>query len=459
MNNNLKVYTEEEKNKYLAKLSKNADKRRKIRIFFDIVKNSFTYLCSIFSIVVLVGVIIYCFSTGSKSFNWDFITGSNYNTQENLNANPENKNGIEVNQNSNFSYTPSEGEYFSSRWGIAFTDKETNGVGEVIFTHIDKNSTIFQLGILDDNNNFTVTKVTEGSSLLKAIGYNDNGGRERLNYNKKASEMAKGFDRLKSLSYITLIFRSNGIKGPLISTFYFIIIALLVSLPLGVGGAIYLAYYAKNNFLTRSIRTIIDMIAGIPSIIFGLTGAIIFIPIFGGVGNILSGGFTLACMVLPTIIKNTEESIKVIPRSLKDASLALGASSTQTVFKIILPNCLPGILTGSLLALGRIIGESAALIFATGSLITDTPSLGQPAASLAVYIWSIMQGENPNYQAAAATAILILIVVLVLNILVKIVAYKLDKFTPKKPFEFMTYINKIKSFFVKKEKVCQIEKK
>lgn len=208
---------------------------------------------------------------------------------------------------------------------------------------------------------------------------------------------------------------------------------MLFSLPLGIGGAIYLAIYSRDNFLTRAIRTLIDVTSGIPSIIFGLAGAIIFIPFTNSLfhttgGNIFSGSLTLAIMLLPTIVKTTEESINVIPRSLKEASLALGASETQTVFKVIIPNSLPGILTATLLSIGRIIGESAALIFSMGAIIGDNVNLLGGNASLAVHIWVALQGETPQYGNACAISIIILITMLILSLIIKLISRKLNKF-------------------------------
>ena len=136
----------------------------------------------------------------------------------------------------------------------------------------------------------------------------------------------------------------------------------------------------------------------------------------------------MAVMLLPIIVKTTEESIRVIPQSLTQASLALGASRTQTTFKVVLPNALPGILTSTLLSIGRIIGESAALVFAMGATIGDNASLTDGNASLAVHIYVILGGEAPRYQAACAIAIIILIVVLVLSLLVKLISLRLNRF-------------------------------
>lgn len=142
----------------------------------------------------------------------------------------------------------------------------------------------------------------------------------------------------------------------------------------------------------------------------------------------MSGALTLTIMLLPTIIKTVQESLKVIPDGFRSASLALGASKTQTIFKVILPNSIGGILTAIVLSIGRIIGESASLIFALGTVIKDKISLIGNGTSLAVHIWVLMGGEKPNFEASCAIAIVILLIVLLLSLTIKILERKLNKY-------------------------------
>ena len=134
-----------------------------------------------------------------------------------------------------------------------------------------------------------------------------------------------------------------------------------------------------------------------------------------------AGALTLVVIILPVVIKATESALSVVPKSYKEGSLALGATKTQTIFKIMLPNALPGILSGAILSVGRVIGESAALIFAMGTFIGDKISITGRSTSLAVHIWSVMGGEIPNVNLASTIAIIILIVVLALNMSVKVI--------------------------------------
>ena len=176
------------------------------------------------------------------------------------------------------------------------------------------------------------------------------------------------------------------------------------------------------------------MLTGVPSIIYGLMGSAFFIPLAQSMfsnridsGSIISGAMTLSVIVLPVIIRSTESALDVVPKDYKLASLALGANETQTIFKVMLPNALPGILSASLLAIGRIMGESAALIFAIGTVITDEVSIFGQGTSLAVHIWASMASENPNFALAATISIILLVVVLSINLLIKFITYKFMK--------------------------------
>lgn len=434
-------YTAEEKKASYDKIFHDKELNRKKRIIFDAIKNVITYICAAISLIVLVLIVYYCFATGGSTFSWSFITGDNSahqittNLTERIHVDPE------------VTYeVPDEildNEAFSEKWGVLFAEGEkTDGSHDLMITYVDPESPFYAL---TDKDTGEVLDYSNNYSVMNVGGLTEEGGVVAFNRNSSAKDAVEILDSAVTVYSFIVEIGGFGIRGPLIATLWMILFSLLFSLPLGIGAAIYLAYYAKKNKITAVIRSMIDMISGIPSIIFGLAGAVIFIPIFSGggaTGTILSGAATLACMVLPTIIKNTEEAINVIPSSLKNASLALGASQTQTVFKVILPNSVPGILTGGLLATGRIVGESAALIFATGAVISDSVGPNQSsAATLAVYIWRSVSGqENPNYRSTAAAAILILIVVLLLNITVKLIADKLDKFTPKKKNTFFLKI-------------------
>ena len=410
--------------KDLPKETKKVFIKRKIK---DAGINGSTILFGLFTVAILIWMVVYIFTTGASTLTWDFIT-SDY-TAESLTLAPE-EGMIEAPGDLTFENS-TNAKHFSSKWGVAFGDGKDNLQNNVVYVvHIEENSPF------NDFVNPKGEKVTLTSDYYcNYISISTDGmDFEQLNGSDlSAQEMAEELDKAEYIFGSNYQTRGEGIRGSLLTTLLLIAFSLLFSLPLGIGAAIYLGVYAKNGPITKGIRTLIDVTSGIPSIIFGLAGAIIFIPFVNAVsgtsgGNIFSGSLTMAIMLLPTIVKTTEESINVIPKSLTQASLALGASRTQTTFKIVLPNALPGILTSTLLSIGRIIGESAALVFAMGSTIGNTASFTNGYASLAVHIYVILGGEAPRYQAACAIAIIILIVVLVLSLLVKLISLRLNRF-------------------------------
>ncbi len=428
------VYTAQEKIASIENINAKRARRFTARRIADVGRNSLTLILSCVTLLILIGIVIYTFSTGWHTFSWSFITGDYHQETSAIHMDADEASDPDA----EFRYDTGTNEFFSTRWGIAFEDTtKTDGSYDLQISYIASDSPLKRVKNLDGE----YVQVLAGTSVSTLIGYDDAGGLVVVSSANGAEGAANLFDGIAYIFSGFLQTGGFGIRGPLIATLWMILLALVIALPLGIGGALYLAIYAKPGKITRTIKSMIDMISGIPSIIFGLAGAIIFIPIFnwtGSTGNLMSGAATLACMVLPTILKSTEEAIHAIPRSLSSASLALGASQTQTVFKVILPNSVPGILTGTLLAIGRIIGESAALVFATGSTIMDNPTPTSGGATLAVYIWRVMQGENPNYAAASAAAMLILIVVLILNITVKLIAVKFDRFRPQKTSTWVT---------------------
>jgi len=368
-------------------------------------------------------MVIYVFQNGAKYLSWDFITGD-YNQHS---YTIRSKDGVEVASTSYFDNVDNVDAY-SSRWGVGFEDGK-NGEDNVIYIVSIAEGSPFN-NLVDSSGQEIA--INTNYFLSSLVTFDDDGDMSVYGAKEGAKALSEGLEKANSIFDGTLTSQGKGIRGSLLTTLCLIGFSLLFALPLGIGGAIYLAIYAKDTTLTRTIRTLIDVTSGIPSIIFGLAGALIFIPFMNGItghtgGSIFSGSLTLAIMLLPTIVKTVEESIKVVPTSLSQASLALGASKVQTIFKVIIPNSLPGILSATLLSIGRIIGESAALIFSMGAVIGDNVSLLDGQASLAVHIWTCLQGESPQYGSACAISIIILIVVLVLSLLVKLLSYQLNK--------------------------------
>jgi phosphate transport system permease protein len=210
--------------------------------------------------------------------------------------------------------------------------------------------------------------------------------------------------------------RSGGILPTLVGTVLLPLMALAIALPLGAGTAIYLSEYTRETRFTRAIRFGTDCLAGIPSIIFGLFGFIFFVTTLRMGWSLLSGGLTLAIMILPTIIRTSEEAIRSVPQSYREVSLSLGATRWETVAKVVLPNALPGIVTGVMLSLGRSIGETAAVIFTAGSSLRMPTSIFDSTRTMAVHFY-ILAREGISTEKAYGTAAVLVATVLLVNVL------------------------------------------
>ncbi len=208
--------------------------------------------------------------------------------------------------------------------------------------------------------------------------------------------------------------RAGGISSTIIGTLALTVVAIVIATPLGVGTAIFLREYTREGRVSRIIRFGTDCLAGVPSIIFGLFGFVFFV-IFLGLGwSILSGGLTLAVMILPTIICTAEEAIKSIPYSYREVSYGLGGTRWQTIRKVVLPNAFPGILTGVLLGVGRSVGETAAIILTAGSSFLMPDSLFSPIRTMAVHFY-ILAREGISMEMAYATGAGLIILILIIN--------------------------------------------
>lgn len=228
----------------------------------------------------------------------------------------------------------------------------------------------------------------------------------------------------RGLPYLTSDFFNGpeGVRGQLFNSFYLLALSLAFSLPVGLGAGIYLAEYAPHNKLTDIIRLSTESLATVPSIVFGLFGMIVFVNKLGLGFTILGGSATLALLNLPILVRVTEESLRAVPRSYREASLALGATMWQTLRKVILPTALPGLITGVTLVAGRALGETAILIFTAGMNVSRKLFDVNPLAAgetLAVHLFAAksnpMPGTNAD-QIADGTAALLIIMVIVFNL-------------------------------------------
>ena len=220
-----------------------------------------------------------------------------------------------------------------------------------------------------------------------------------------------------------------GILPNILNTLYIILVAMVIVLPLGVGAAIYLTEYAEGRRVVEIIEFATETLTGIPSIIFGLVGMLFFIQKLGLNPGILAGGLTLVIIILPTIVRTTQESLKTVPQSYREGALGLGAGKWHMVRTVVLPNAVDGIVTGCILAVGRIVGESAALLFTAGfGLVLNDfiTSLQSSSATLtvALYVYANERGET---GVAFAIAAILMILTFAINLSANLVGRKLKK--------------------------------
>ena len=211
----------------------------------------------------------------------------------------------------------------------------------------------------------------------------------------------------------------------IVNTVEMVAVSLLVSVPFGVGAAIYLVEYAKKgNKIVGIVRLTAETLTGIPSIIYGLFGMLFFVTALKWGYSMLAGAMTLAIMVLPTIMRTTEEALLCVPDSYREGSFGLGAGKLRTVFKIVLPAAIPGILSGVILAIGRIVGETAALVYTAGT-VAGLAGITDSGRTLAIHMY-VLSNEGLHKNEANATAVVLLIIVLGINALSGLVAKKLE---------------------------------
>lgn len=239
---------------------------------------------------------------------------------------------------------------------------------------------------------------------------------------------------VKGAPYITpslfaLKYNSQNVSlfPAMITTIIITAMALLIAVPIGIASSIYLVEYAKKgNKLIDIVGLTTETLAGIPSIVYGLFGLLFFVTSLNWGFSILSGACTLAIMILPLIIKTTEEALKSVPDLYREASFGLGAGKLRTVFKIVLPTAIPGILAGVILGIGRIVGETAALIYTAGTVAKIPENIFSSGRTLSVHMYAL-SSEGLHINQAYATALVLLVTVLIINTLSNIVAKKLTK--------------------------------
>ena len=235
------------------------------------------------------------------------------------------------------------------------------------------------------------------------------------------------------LTTVTSVLKGTvGIAGNLLNTLIIVLITMLIATPLGVGAAVYLNEYAKPGRLVSSIEFATETLSGIPSIIFGLFGSMFFGETLGLGYSLLTGSLTLILMVLPLITRNTQEALKTVPTSYRNGALGLGAGKWYMIRTVLLPSAAPGILTGAILAIGRIVGESAALLFTAGSTKALPKTLGKlfskifhSGGTLTIQLYLSATSEG-DFDTAFGIAVVLLVLVLCINLTTKRLAARLD---------------------------------
>lgn len=218
----------------------------------------------------------------------------------------------------------------------------------------------------------------------------------------------------------------GGIWPMIVTTVYTIVISLVIATPIGILAAVYLQEYAKQGKLVKTIRFATESLTGIPSIIYGLFGAVFFVTTLKLGMSIIAASLTLTIIVLPVVIRTTEEALKTVPQTYREGSLALGTTKLQTLMKVILPSSMPGILSGIILSMGRIVGESAAIFLTAGTVAAMPSSIFSSARTLTVHSYLVTQ-EAGDIELAAAIGIVLIVIILILNFSATFISKKLNK--------------------------------
>ena len=232
-----------------------------------------------------------------------------------------------------------------------------------------------------------------------------------------------------SMDLFALKYNSDNVSlfPALVNTILMTLLALVIAVPLGIFSAIFLVEYAKKgNKFIEIIRLTTETLSGIPSIVYGLFGLLFFVTALGWGLSLLAGAFTLAIMILPLIMRTTEEALKSVPDSFREGSFGLGAGKLRTIFRIVLPSAIPGILAGVILAIGRIVGETAALMYTSGTVAQIPKNIMGSGRTLALHMY-VLANEGLHTDKAYATAVILLVLVICINMLSGMIAKKITK--------------------------------
>lgn len=379
----------------------------------DNLLNGLIWLSAAFSVGILITIVAFIFSNGWSKMSWDFLT-NDYESQTQY-----------VNVTSHQSYTApsslSSDALFSENLGIA----------------IEPNEHGYEVAWIDDQSPVKTAKNNADEAFPVKVGYqleqiNGEGANLKIKADTDADDIINALNASDTLM-IKVVSPGGGIFPMIVSTLMLILVALLFSAPVGILAAIYMVEYAKPGKLVNLIRFATEVLSGIPSVVYGLFGMLIFANTLKLGMSILSGGLTLMILLLPTMMRTTEEALKAVPMSYREASYGLGANKIQTLSKVVLPSAIPGILVGVILSIGRTIGESAALLFTIGTFaklpVNPTSghlSLFETGTSLTVRAYVEVK-ESGNVEMAAAIGIVILVIVFTLNLISRLISKKFSK--------------------------------
>lgn len=402
--------------------------KKQVRMIKDTGARILLYLASAISVLTLVIIIGFVFVKGLPGISMNFLTRQWQDKTTFVHVALSDKEDTNLED----SYIAALGAYIKT------------GKDSFVITKLDKESPLIKAKNLKNvayeiKSDDFITKVdkTNASDLtIESLSAMINNSATHQVVTLENQVVSK--DNAKSISKNTdstvLRFKitrpGGGIKPMIVSTLYIILLSLAISGPIGILSALYLTEYAKRGKILGLIHFAIQMLAGIPSIIYGLFGMLVFVQILKMQYSVLAGALTLSILLLPTIITTTSESLKAIPKGYRESSLGLGATKLQTNFKVVLPNALPGILVAIILSIGRIVGESAALIWTAGTIAQIPSTLTGNTASAATLTTKLYQllKEEGDVATACSIAVVIILLIWVLNLISKCIT---KRFTVK----------------------------
>ena len=387
------------------------------------------YLATGITLSVLLFIVGFIFIKGIGLVNWDFLT-RDYNEKVVYAFIESNDLPLTIDEETLSGKNPYDKRYETHLEGPIYVENIGAAIAKVAYKNHSTEREQFVITYIEKDSTFnraidsTGKSITVGTDyILQSINGSDFAG---LTLAEVAETISAESGELK----IKVVQPGGGIKSNIITTLYMVLLSLIVALPLGIFGAIYLTEYAKPGRLVNAIRFAAECLAGIPSIIFGLFGMAFFVVALNFQISLISGSLTVAIILLPVIIRSTEEALKTVPMAFREGSLALGATKLQTIFKVVLPCAVPGIATAVLLSIGRVVGESAALLLTAGTVAQIPGTLFSPGSTLTVQAYYVAKEEG-NIELACAIGIVIIVIVIVLNILSRVTSDKLDVFNKK----------------------------